>query len=131
VTAGEPDLRRYVQDLLATLRTRDPQAYRAFVARWRDLHQRGAVERLLAMDDDALRLRMERMILDNPALADLHAGAGEYLSARGAAPSPAPTPAPGAGGAAAGGATGGPTVRLRRRRRRAAPAQPHQEEDSP
>ncbi len=120
MTAGEPDLRRYVQDLLATLRTRDPAAYRAFVARWRDLHQRGAAERLLAMDDDALRLRMERMILDNPALTELHAGAGEFLSARG----------PGGGGAA--GATGGHTVRLRRRRRRLGPGSASlQEEERP
>jgi hypothetical protein len=127
VTAREPDLRRYVQDLLATLRTRDPQAYRAFIARWRDLHQRGAAERLLAMDDDALRLRMERMILDNPALTELHAGAGAYLSARGAAP--APGGPPGAGGA---GGAGGQSVRLRRRRRRPAPAgATDQEEDSP
>jgi hypothetical protein len=104
VTDREPDLRRYVQDLLATLRTRQPAAYRAFLGRWRELHQRGAAEQLLASDDAALRLRMERMILDNPVLADLHGAARDYLAAHGAAR--APQAAPG----------GGRTVRLRRRR---------------
>ncbi len=61
------------------LRTRDPRAYRAFIGKWQDLHQRGAAERLLAMDDEALRLRMEHMILSTPALADLHAAAREYV----------------------------------------------------
>jgi hypothetical protein len=111
VTSREPDLRSYVQDLLATLRTRDPGAYRAFVSRWRHLHQRGAAERLLATDDAGLRRRMERMILDNPALTDLHAGARDYLAARGAA-------------------TGGRTVRLRRRRRPAQATEGPQEDRS-
>jgi hypothetical protein len=105
VTAREPDLRRYVQALLETLRTRDPATYRAFVSRWRDLHQRGAAERLLASDDATLRLRMERMILDNPALSDLHADARDYLAARGAGLPPGAPPGE------------RPTVRLRRRRR--------------
>lgn len=61
------------------LRRRSPEAYRAFVAQWRDLHQRGVAERLRAMDDAALRHRMERMILDQPGLADLHESARAYL----------------------------------------------------
>ncbi|HVG97345.1 MAG TPA: hypothetical protein VNK05_10620 [Chloroflexota bacterium] len=109
MTDREPDLRRYVQDLLATLRTREPAAYRAFVARWRELHQRGAAEQLLASDDAALRLRMERMILDNPVLTELHGTARDYLAAHGAARAPAGAPG------------GGPTVRLRRRRPARAP----------
>ena len=64
------------------LRTRDPQAYRAFIRTWRDLHQRGAAERLLAMDDAALRLRMEHMILSTPALADMHEAARQYVKDR-------------------------------------------------
>jgi hypothetical protein len=67
--------------MVAMLRLRSPAAYRAFVERWRDLHQRGAAERLLAMDDAALRRRLEHMILDTPDLADLHASARAYLDA--------------------------------------------------
>jgi hypothetical protein len=52
---------------------------------------------------------MERMILDNPVLAELHGPARDYLAAHGAARAPAA--APGAG----------PTVRLRRRRPARAP----------
>jgi hypothetical protein len=70
------------------LRQRSPQAYRAFVARWRDLHQPGAAGRLLAMDDGALRLRIERMILDAPGLSDLHASARDFLQEHNALPPP-------------------------------------------
>jgi hypothetical protein len=87
----EPDLRGYIQELRATLRRRDPAAYRAFVARWRDVLQRGAAERLLAADDATLRLRMERMILDNPGLADLHSEARAYLAAHGVTPGVTPS----------------------------------------
>ena len=81
-----PDLGPYIKDLQEMLRQRSPGAYRAFIARWRDLHQPGAAGRLLAMDDSALRLRIERMILDAPGLADLHAAAREYLEAHHALP---------------------------------------------
>ena len=74
-----PDVKRYVQALQAMLRERSPRAYRAFLQHWRDLHQRGAAERLLAMDDATLRWRIERMILDIPTLADLHESARAYL----------------------------------------------------
>jgi hypothetical protein len=96
----EPDLTRYREDLLAMLPLRSPGAYRAFVRRWRDLLQRGAAERLLAMDDAALRRRLEHMILDAPPLADLHESARAYLAEH-AAPPPAtaaarrPGPRPG------------------------------------
>jgi hypothetical protein len=108
-TRREPDLRGYIQELRATLRRRDPAAYRAFVARWRDVLQRGAAERLLATDDATLRLRMERMILDNPGLADLHAEARAHLAAHGVTPRATPSER---------GARPRPrrTVRLRRRR---------------
>jgi hypothetical protein len=67
----------------AMLRQRSPQAYRDFLRRWRDLHQRGAADRLLAMSDEALRLRIEHMILDTPALADLHGSARRYIEEHG------------------------------------------------
>lgn len=65
------------------LRRRSPQMYRAFLQKWRDLHDRGAAERLAAADDAALRRRIERMILDVPALSDLHESARAYLAERG------------------------------------------------
>jgi hypothetical protein len=74
-------VRRYAREMETMLRTREPQAYRTFIRTWSELHQRGAAERLLAMDDAALRLRMEHMILSTPALADLHAEAREYVAA--------------------------------------------------
>jgi hypothetical protein len=74
-------IRRYAQELQAMLRQRDPQAYRAFLRRWRDLHQGGVADRLAAQDDASLRLRVERMILDTPALADLHESARAYVAA--------------------------------------------------
>jgi hypothetical protein len=73
-------VRRYAQEMQVMLRRRDPQAYRAFIRQWRDLHQRGAAEQLLAMDDAALRLRIEHMILSTPALQDLHESAREYIA---------------------------------------------------
>src|SRR2546423_12725086 len=79
--SGEaPDLRRYAEEMQAMLRLRDPAAYRVFVAKWRDLHQRGAAEQLLKMDDDALRLRIEHMILSTPSLTDLHPVAREDVA---------------------------------------------------
>jgi hypothetical protein len=75
-----PDVRRYAVEMPEMLRRRDPQVYRAFIRKWRDLHQRGAAERLLAMDDAGLRLRMEHMILSTPSLADLHESARAYIA---------------------------------------------------
>jgi hypothetical protein len=74
-----PDVRQYAVEMQEMLRRRDPDAYRAFIRTWRDLHQRGAAERLLATDDAALRLRMEHMILSTPGLADLHESARAYI----------------------------------------------------
>jgi hypothetical protein len=85
-SSGEPplpDMRRYAAELQAMLRERSPAAYRAFLARWRDIHERGAAERIAQLDDAALRLRLERMILDLPALADLHPSAREYIERAG------------------------------------------------
>jgi hypothetical protein len=76
-------MRSYAADLQAMLRQRSPAAYRAFLTRWRDMHERGVAQHLVAMDDAALRLRIERMILDLPALADLHDAAWEYLAQHG------------------------------------------------
>jgi hypothetical protein len=77
------DTRRYAAELRAMLRQRDPAAYRAFLVRWRDLHERGAAQRLAQLDDAALRQRIERMIIDLPALADLHPSARAYLDSHG------------------------------------------------
>src|SRR3954449_11129853 len=81
-TRSAPDVRRYAQEMTEMLRRRDPQAYRAFLRKWRDLHQRGAAAQLLAMDDAALRLRLEHMILSTPALHDLHESAQAYIAER-------------------------------------------------
>jgi hypothetical protein len=80
-TSDRADIRRYAQELQAMLQQRDPQAYRDFLRRWRDLHQSGVADHLAAQDDAALRLRIERMILDTPALADLHESARAYVGA--------------------------------------------------
>jgi hypothetical protein len=77
--AVDSEVRRYAAELQQMLRKRSPQAYRAFLRRWRGLHERGVAERLAAMDDAALRRRIEHMILDNPGLADLHDSARETL----------------------------------------------------
>jgi hypothetical protein len=76
-------MRRYAEELRAMLRKRSPQAYRAFLRTWRDVHERGVAERLAQQSDAALRLRIERMILDIPALSDLHASARDYVSQNG------------------------------------------------
>ncbi len=72
-------MRQYAQELQAMLRQRSPAMYRAFLSRWRDVHERGAAERLGKLPDDALRLRIEQMILGLPALADLHDAARRYV----------------------------------------------------
>jgi hypothetical protein len=74
-----PDMRQYAQELQAMLRQRSPAAYRAFLSRWRDVHEGGTAERLAKLPDDILRLRIERMILDVPALNDLHEAARRYV----------------------------------------------------
>ena len=76
---GLPDMSEYARALQEMLRQRSPAAYRAFLRTWRDVHDRGVVERLSKQDDAALRLRIERMILDTPALEDLHESAQDYL----------------------------------------------------
>lgn len=50
---------------------------------WRGLIQRGAAERLVAMDDAALAVRLARMALDDGALVDIHAGARATLAEHG------------------------------------------------
>ncbi len=85
-STDEPDLQHYIRALHAMLRQRSPAAYRLFLAQWQALHQRGAAQRLLEMDDAALRLRIEQMILDQPGLADLHPSARAYLRQRSAPP---------------------------------------------
>ena len=51
--AGAPDVRRYAQEMQTMLRRRDPQAYRAFIRKWRDLHELP----YSAEDEEYLRLR--------------------------------------------------------------------------
>lgn len=75
---------RYRTELAACVRRQDPEAYRRFVASWRDLIQKGAADRLVAMDDDALSIRLARMALDDPDLADIHADARATLAGFGA-----------------------------------------------
>ena len=79
---GLPDMRRYAAELQAMLRQRSPAAYRVFLRQWGGLHERGVAERLAAMDDAVLRLRIERMILDTPELSDLHKSARDYVAAQ-------------------------------------------------
>ena len=74
-----PDMRGYAKALQEMLRQRSPEAYRAFLRKWRDVHDRGVANRLVSQDDATLRLRIERMILDTPALADLHESARQYV----------------------------------------------------
>ena len=76
----EPDMRQYARALQGMLRQRSPAAYRAFLTRWRDVHERGVAERLAEQSDAALRLRLERMILDTPSLSDLHDDARGYVA---------------------------------------------------
>ena len=80
---AEPDMRKYAQALQVMLRQRSPAAYRAFLKTWSDVHERGVAERLAKQDDAMLRTRIERMILDLPALADFHESAREHLEASG------------------------------------------------
>ena len=78
-----PDMRRYAAALKDMLRKRSPAAYREFLREWSDVHERGVAERLGSQDDAALRLRIERMILDTPALSDLHESALDYVERHG------------------------------------------------
>ena len=80
---AEPDMRKYAQALQVMLRQRSPAAYRAFLKTWSDVHERGVAERLAKQDDATLRTRIERMILDLPALAHLHESATEHLEGSG------------------------------------------------
>lgn len=82
---NEPDVRQYAQEMQSVLRARTPAAYRAFLRKWRDLHDGGVADRLIAQDDAALQRRIERMILDLPPLADLHDSARAYLDEHGSA----------------------------------------------
>lgn len=83
LAAGRADVQEYIRDLHATLRQRDVAAYRQLLERWRGLHESGVADRLLGLDDDALRRRIYRMILDTPALADLHPEAERWLEEQG------------------------------------------------
>lgn len=75
---------QYRRALAACVRLQQPDAYRAFVVEWRDLIQRGAVERLVAMDDVSLAVRLAWMALDDPDLADVHPEARATLERSGA-----------------------------------------------
>ncbi len=74
------DVGRYRAALAACVRLQDPAAYRGFVLEWRDLIQRGAVERLVAKSDGELRERLARMALDDASLSDVHEAARETLA---------------------------------------------------
>ena len=78
-----PDMRGYAAALTEMLRKRSPAAYREFLRKWADVHEKGVAQRLGSQDDVALRLRIERMILDLPALSDLHESARAYVERHG------------------------------------------------
>ena len=78
-----PDLRQYAREMVEMLRKRSPAAYREFLMTWGEVHEKGVAGRLAKQSDAALRLRIERMILDTPALADLHESARAYVAERG------------------------------------------------
>ncbi|HEV2123941.1 MAG TPA: hypothetical protein VGW38_14345 [Chloroflexota bacterium] len=69
----------YAKEMVAMLRQRSPAGYRAFLRKWSHIHEGSVADRLMKLDDAALRLRIERMILDSPALGDLHASARAYV----------------------------------------------------
>jgi hypothetical protein len=76
----DPEIQRYAREMREMLRRRDPAFYRAFLRKWRDLHQRGVADRLAGLDDRTLRLRLEHMILDQPELAEMHESARAYIA---------------------------------------------------
>lgn len=78
------EVSRYRRELVACVRLQDPGAYRGFVQAWCGLIQRGAAERLLEMNDDALAVRLANMALDDPDLADVHSSARATLRRLGA-----------------------------------------------
>lgn len=80
------EITRYRRDLAACVRLQDPSAYRTFVQEWSGLIQRGAVERLVGMDDDALAVRLARMALDDSGLSDVHPRALATLRQHGIVP---------------------------------------------
>lgn len=81
-----PSLQEYAKEMVVMLRQRSPAAYRAFLSKWSHVHEGNVANRLMKLDDAALRLRIERMILDTPTLADLHASARAYIEQRAAEP---------------------------------------------
>lgn len=97
--SDHPDMSHYRADLRTMLLAQDPHSYRVFLDRWRDLHQRGIADRLIAMPDDALRVRLARMGLADPTLAVVHEvctatllAVGEEVSIGHADPNPASAP---------------------------------------
>ena len=68
----DEEVARYRRALSACVRLQDPSAYRDFVHEWSGLIQRGAADRLVQMDDDALAVRLARMALDDSELTDVH-----------------------------------------------------------
>ena len=100
---------RYRRALAACVRLQDPASYRSFVQEWRGLIQRGAADRLIEMDDDALSVRLANMALDDLGMPEVHAAARATLRQYGVAGdvrAVGPIARPGLG-----------TVRLRRPRR--------------
>jgi hypothetical protein len=85
-------MRLYARALVEMLRERSPEAYRGFLRKWGGVHERGVAERLARLDDEVLRVRIERMILDTSALSELHESAREYLDRLGTLRPPPRTP---------------------------------------
>ena len=84
-SAIDADAIQYVRELAAALRTRDLENVKSFYRRWEQ-----AMELVPMPDDRELEIDMHKMILELPALADLHdeslawlAEHGEVWDARG------------------------------------------------
>jgi hypothetical protein len=68
----------YVHELAVALRTRDLENVKSFYRRWER-----AMDLVPMPDDRKLEIDMHKMILELPALADLHAESLAWLAERG------------------------------------------------
>jgi len=69
---------QYVRELAVVLRTRDLEKVKAFYRRWEPVMEMAPMP-----DDRQLEIDMHKMILELPALADMHAGSLAWLAERG------------------------------------------------
>lgn len=69
---------QYVREIAVVLRTRDLDQVKRFYRRWQDAMGLGPMP-----DDQRLEIDMHKMILELPALHDLHAASMAWLEAHG------------------------------------------------